>query len=95
MCLKYSQIPGKELSFHSNDDSSSVTTDTGGAFSICLNITPGKSLRCGIMMSHWPTFTLASAKLYLKLWGNGKLLNFLIFVGTSYCELKPFLEMVL
>ena len=33
--------------------------------------------------------------LYRKLWGNGELLNFLIFVAINYCELKPFLEMVL
>ena len=40
-------------------------------------------------------FTLVLAKLYPELWGNDKLLNFLTFVGTNYCELKSFSDMVL
>ena len=47
------------------------------------------------MISHWPKFTLVRAKHYPKLWGNCEPLNFLIFLRTNYCELKPFLEMVL
>ena len=46
-------------------------------------------------MGHWPNFMAVPAKLYPKLWGNDKPQNFLIFVGTNYRELKPFLEMVL
>ena len=70
-------------------------SDNSGAFSVWPNITPEKSLHCGIMMSHWPNFALVLAKLYPKLWGNDKLLNFFIFVWRNDCELKPFLEMVL
>ena len=39
--------------------------------------------------------TLGPAKLYPKLWGNDDPPNFLISVGTNYCELKAFTEMVL
>ena len=45
------------------------------------------------MMGHWPGFTLIRATLYPKQWGNEEPLNFLIFVETNYCELKPFSEM--
>ena len=38
---------------------------------------------------------MVPAKLYPKLWGNYEPLNFLIFVGTNYCKLKPFSEMAL
>ena len=96
MCLKYiGKILDKNLSFHSSGDSSNITTDIGGAFSMWPNINPLKSLRCGVMMGHWPNITLVPTNLYPKLWSNGELLNFLIFVATNYCELKPFLEMVL
>ena len=85
MCQKYlGKILEKIFPFHSSGDSSSITTDTGGAFSIWPNITPQKSLHCGVMMGHWPNFTLVLAKLYPKLWGKCELLNFLIFVGTDY-----------
>ena len=51
MCLKYiGKIQEKKLSFHSSGDSSSVTTDIGGVFSIYPNITLQKSLHCGVMM---------------------------------------------
>ena len=96
MCLKYiGKIQEKKLSFHSSGDSSSVTTDIGGVFSIWPNMTPQKSLCYRVMMGHWPNITLALANLYPKLWGNGEPLNFLIFVATNYCELKAFVEMVL
>ena len=85
----------KKLPFHSSGESSNVTVDTGGAFSVCSSITPQKSLRCGVMMGHWPNFTLVLAKLYPKLLVIGELQNFLICIGTNYHELKPFLEMVL
>ena len=70
-------------------------TVKGGAFSIRSSITSQKSLRCGVKMEHWPNVTPVLAKRYLKLWGNDEMLNFLIFVVTNYCELKPFSEMVL
>ena len=31
--------------------------DNSGAFSVWPNITPEKSLHCGVMMGHWPNFT--------------------------------------
>ena len=96
MCLNYiGKILEKNLSFHNSGDSSSVTTNIGGAFSIWPNISPQKSLCCGVMMSEWPNITLVPANLYPKLWGNGEALNFLIFVATNYCELKPFLGIIL
>ena len=88
MCLKYiGKIVEKNWSFQSSSDSSSVTADTGAPFSIPPNITPQKSLRCGVMMCHWPKITLALANLYPKLWGNGELLNFLIC-----CKQLPWIE---
>ena len=96
VCLKYiDKILEKNLFFQSSDDSRSITTVIGGVFSIWPNITPQNSLHCGVMMGHWPNITQVLANLYRKLWGNGELLNFLIFVAINYCELKPFLEMVL
>ena len=97
VCLKYTGeiLCEKNLSFHSSDDSRSITTVIGGVFSIWPNITAQNSLHCGVMMGHWPNITQVLANLYRKLWGNGELLNFLIFVAINYCELKPFLEMVL
>ena len=59
------------------------------------NITPDKSIHCGVMMSHWPNFTLVLTKLYPKQWGNDELLKFFSFAWTDYCELKPFSEKVL
>ena len=84
----------KKLPFHSSGESSNVTIDTGGAFSIWFSITPQKSFCYGVMI-HWPNFTLVLAKLYPKLLVIGELQNFLICIGTNYHELKPFLEMVL
>ena len=67
MCLKYvGKILEKNLFFQSSGDSSSVTADIGGVFSIWPNITPQKSLRCGIMMGHWLNITLVPANLYPK-----------------------------
>ena len=43
----------------------------------------------------WLNITMVLAKLYPKLWSHIEPLNFLTFVGTNYCELKPFLEMAL
>ena len=31
-------------------------SDNSGAFSVWPNITPEKSLHCGVMMGHWPNF---------------------------------------
>ena len=96
VCLKYiGKILEKNLSFHRSGDSRSNTTVIGGVLSKWTNITPQNSLHCGVMMGHWPNITQVLANLYRKLWGNGELLNFLIFVAINYCELKPFLEMVL
>ena len=44
---------------------------------------------------HWPNFTPASTKLYHKLWGNDEPLYFVISIGSNYCELKAFPEVVL
>ena len=89
------KIQEKNLSFHSSGDSRSITTDIGGVYSIWSNITSKNSLHCGVMMGHWPNITQVPANPYPKLLSNGELLNFLIFVAINYCELKPFLEMVL
>ena len=70
-------------------------SDHRGAFSVWPNITPRKSLHCGVMMDHWPNFTAVLAKLYPKQWGNDEPLTFFSFVWTNYCELKPFTKMVL
>ena len=53
--------------------------DNSGAFSVWPNITPEKSLHCGVMMGHRPNFTPVLAKLYPKLWGNDEPLNFYQF----------------
>ena len=79
------KILEKNLLFHSSGDSSRVTIGTGGAFSMWPNITPQKPLRCWVIMGNWPNLTLVTAKLYPKLWDNGELLNFVIFVGGNYC----------
>ena len=85
MCVSnIDKVLEKNLSFHSSGDSSSATKDTGGSFSIWPNITLQKSLRCGVMMGHWPNFTLLPVKRYPKLRGKGVPLNLLIFVGTNY-----------
>ena len=47
---------------------------------VVSNITPDKSIHCGVMMSHWPNFTLVPTKLYPKQWGNDELLKFFSFV---------------
>ena len=91
----YRQNLKKNLSSDGSGDSRSITAVIGGVFSIWPNITPQNSVHSGVMMGHWPNITQVLANLYLKLWGNGELLNFLIFVAINYCELKPFLEMVL
>ena len=91
----YRQNLEKNLSFHSSGESRSIRTVIGGVFSIWPKITPQISLHCEVMMGHWPNITQVLANLYHKLWGNGELLNFLIFIAINYCELKPFLEMVL
>ena len=95
MCLKYvGKILEKNLYLHisGDGDSSSVTTDIGGAFSIWPNITPQKSLCCWVMMGHWSNIILEPANLYPRLSGNGELLNFFIFVASNCSELNPFLE---
>ena len=70
-------------------------TDNGGDFSIWPNIIPEESFFYGFMMDNWSNFTSVLTKLYPKLWAIDELLNFLIFVGIKYCELKHFPEMVL
>ena len=76
--LNIGKILEKNFSFHSNGDSNSVTTDTGGA--LWPNITPQKSLCCGVMMGNWPNFILVPAKLYHQTMGDGEPLTFLIFL---------------
>ena len=53
----------KNLSFHCSGDSSSVSTDIGDIFSVWPNITPQKSLCCGVMMGQWPNITLVQLTL--------------------------------
>ena len=91
----YRQNLKKNLSSDGSGDSRSITAVIGGVFSIWPNITPQNSVHSGVMMGHWPNITQVLANLYLNLWGNGELLNFLIFVAINFCKLKPFLEMVL
>ena len=70
-------------------------TDNDGAFSVWPNITPREVTLLWGYDGPITNFTLVLAKLYRKLWGNDKLLNFLAFVGTDHCELKSFSDMVL
>ena len=76
--LNIGKILENNFSFHSSGDSNSVTTDTGGA--LWPNITPQKSLCCGVMMGNWPNFILVPAKLYHQTMGDGEPLTFLIFL---------------
>ena len=69
-------------------------TGNGGAFAVWPTISPEKSLCCGIMMGPWPNFILVLVKFYPKLWVNNEPLNFLTVVGTNYCELKSFSDMM-
>ena len=64
MSLEYiGETLEKNLSFHCSDDSSSVSTDIGGIFSVWPNITPQKWLCCGVMMGQWPNITLVQLTL--------------------------------
>ena len=66
-------------------------SDNSDAFSVWPNITPEKSLHCGVMMGHWPNFTPVLAKLYPKLWGNDEPLCFFsVLFELIIVNWKPF-----
>ena len=86
MCLHYRKKSSKRISpFHTVQIS-----DNSGAFSLWSNITPEKSLHCGVMMDHWPNFTLVLAKLYPKLWGNDELWIFSVLFELIIVSWNPF-----
>ena len=74
MCLHYRKNPRKEFLL-------SISP---------FHITPEKSLHCGVMMGHWPNFTLVLAKLYPKLWGNDELLKFSVLFKLIIVNWNPF-----
>ena len=66
-------------------------SDSGSTFSMWPNITPEKSLHCGVMTGHWPNCSPVLTKIYPKLWGNDEpLIFFSVLLELIIVNWNPF-----